>query len=76
MDELTELKNRILDLENQKKKIEDIIPWRENELPKFQSEISAIRQTLHELRAEWESLKNAAKTETITGDPFHGFFTR
>ncbi len=81
-DLLEELKARILDLENGKKALEDLIPWRQNELPKFAAEISAINKSLHELREELTALKTKApapvQPTTTAGesDPFHGFFSR
>jgi len=68
---LEEIKNRIL-------QIEDLIPWRQNEFPKFEKEIAALKKEAHELRQQMNLIleKNSAaikekvetKTETEEND--------
>lgn len=56
-DPLAEIKNRIL-------QIEDLIPWRQNEFPKFQKEIEALKSEAHELRNLLSGMKTgSAKNE-------------
>ena len=74
MSELEELQKRILDLENKKTGLEDLIPWHQNERPKIEKELSGLTAELHELRKELNALKadkpkNEVKiVETESGD--------
>ena len=74
MDQLEELQKRILDLENKRAGLEDVIPWHQNERPKIEKELSGLMVELHELRKELNELKagkpkNEVKIdETESGD--------
>ncbi len=47
---IEELKTRILALESEKEKLEEIRAWRANEEPKTRKELDGLRAELHELR--------------------------
>lgn len=77
---MEEIQKRILDLENEKKKVEDVISWRQNESPKLSKEMDAMKAELHDLRAQLAELKKPAAPvpaggDNTTGDAYHGFFS-
>lgn len=73
---IEELQKRILELENRKKEIEDLIPWRQNEMPKFGKELEGLKLSLHEMRAELDGLKKSTAPASAdrSDEPFFGFF--
>jgi len=76
---MDEIQKRILDLENEKKKIEDVISWRQNESPKLSKEMETLKAELHDLRAQLADIKKpapsvAAGGDSATGDAYHGYF--
>lgn len=77
---MDEIQKRILDLENEKKKVEDVISWRQNESPKLTKEMETLKAELHDLRAQLADLKKPAPAvpaggNSETGDAYHGFFS-
>lgn len=64
MSDLLEIQNRILALENEKKKIEDLFNWRQNESPKLSKELEALKLELHELRKLLNPPQSAKTVET------------
>lgn len=77
---MDEIQKRILDLENEKKKIEDVISWRQNESPKLSKEMEILKAELHDLRAQLADIKKPAPSvpaggDSATGDAYHGFFS-
>ena len=77
---MDEIQKRILDLENEKKKIEDVISWRQNESPKLSKEMETLKAELHDLRAQLADIKKPAPSvsaggDSATGDAYHGYFS-
>lgn len=59
-DPIEELKKSILDLEQSKSKLVDMLSWRDTEAPKIRGDIEKINLTLHELRQDLDKIKNSA----------------
>jgi cob(I)alamin adenosyltransferase len=64
MEKIDEIISRVLELEKDKKELQDMIPWKA-EIPRQKAMLDEITKELHSLRAELAELKAGPKKSEL-----------